>query len=308
MLQAIARALPLAAYEPFRLGIVRFRRGSLPRKVCVGVLQIAAGAHRGRLASLVSEVRPLDMPHLGFCPTDSMVMDAVYWFGVQGYEGKVADVWAALCRRSRAILEIGGNVGLFTVLGASVSFVPYTVAEPVPTVSAVLRANLARNGLTHVEVLEVAAIPGTASAPVTLNVPDEKRGAPVGAHLTEGVEVHGRSSVRRISVSGRPFRDLMAGRDLVKIDAEGIEAKLLDSARDIILAERPTLLIEVLPNATNLAAIITELARDAGYAIFVVPEWGSDTIVEVSPDEFTAALPARFNSKDIVLSTGALPV
>ncbi|HET7883638.1 MAG TPA: FkbM family methyltransferase [Acetobacteraceae bacterium] len=235
-------------------------------------------------------------------------MDAIYWFGVQGYEGKVADVWVALCRKAHAILEIGGNVGLFTVLGARDSSAPYTVAEPVAAISAVLRSNLARNGLAHVEVLEVAVIPDSAPAEVALNVPDEKRDAPVGAHLIEGVEVYNRSSERKIMVSGRPFRDLIAGRDLVKIDAEGIEAKLLDSARDIILRERPTLLIEVLPSATSLAALIRDLARTAGYTIFIVPEWGSDTIASVAAGDFTSELPARFRSKDIVLSMAPLPV
>lgn len=308
LLYVIARAVPLAVFRPFRMGVVFFRRGSLPRKICVAVLKLPARAYRGQLAALLPEIRPLDAPQLVFCSVDSMVMDAVYWFGVQGYEGRVADVWAALCRRACAVLEIGGNVGLFTVVGAHASDVPYTVVEPVPAIAAVLRDNLARNGLSQVEVLQAAAIPGTACTEVTLNIPDEGRRAPVGSHLSEGTEVQGRSSASRIGVMGCPFRDLIAGRDLVKIDAEGIEAKLLESARDIILAERPTLLIEVLPIATQLAALVAELARAAGYVIYIVPEWGSDTIVTITADGFTAELPQRFHSKDIVLSTAALPV
>jgi FkbM family methyltransferase len=206
------------------------------------------------------------------------------------------------------VLEIGGNVGLFTVIGAHASVASYTVVEPVPAVTAVLRDNLARNGLTRVEVLQAAAIPDTVPTEVTLNIPDEGRGVPVGSQLTDGVEVQGRSSASRIRVAGRPFRDLIAGHDLVKIDAEGIEAKLLESARDIILTERPTLLIEILPSATHLAALIADFARAAGYAIYILPEWGADTIFTVTADEFTAALPERFNSKDIVLSAAPLPV
>jgi FkbM family methyltransferase len=308
LLDAIARRVPLAVYKPFRIGVVSLRRSSLRRKVCVVVLKLAARAHRGHLAARLPDVRPLDAPQLVFRSVDSMVMDAVYWFGVKGYEGRVADVWVALCSRAGAVLEIGGNVGLFTVIGAHACVAPYTVVEPVPAIAAVLHDNLARNGLTRVEILQAAAIPGTVPTEVTLNIPDEGRSAPVGSHLTEGVEVQGRSSRQRIRVMGRPFRDLIAGRDLVKIDAEGIEAKLLESARDIILAERPTLLIEILPSATQLAALVTEFARAAGYAIHILPEWGSDTVVTVAADAFTAALPARFNSKDIVLSTAALPV
>jgi hypothetical protein len=58
---------------------VFFRRGSLPRKICVAVLKLPARAHRGQLAALLPEIRPLDAPQFVFRSVDSMVMDAVYW-------------------------------------------------------------------------------------------------------------------------------------------------------------------------------------------------------------------------------------
>jgi FkbM family methyltransferase len=306
ILHIIARAVPLFCYKPFRIGVVHFRRGSMLRMICVLVVKLGAAAYRNRRAGFGSDIRPLDAKRFVFCSVDSMVMDAIFWTGVQGYEGMVADVWVRLCRRARAVLEVGGNIGLFTVIGADAFTGRYTVVEPVPKVAAVLRENLVRNGLARVEVLQAAAIPGEMATEVTLNIPDEGRSAPVGSHLTEGVEVEERSSANRIQVQGLPFRDLIAGRDLVKIDAEGIEAVLLESAHDIILDERPTLLIEILPSATHLAKLISELARMGGYEIYIIPEWGSDTIVSVTPDEFNATLPVKYNSKDIVLSTVAL--
>jgi hypothetical protein len=142
------------------------------------MLKLPVRAHRGQLAALRPEIRPLDAPPFVFRSVDSMVVDAVYWFGVKGYEGRVADVWAALCRRACAVLEIGGNVGLFTVIGAHASDGPYTVVEPVPAIARVLRDNLARNGVSRVEVLQAAAIPGTERVEVTLSIPNKGRGAP----------------------------------------------------------------------------------------------------------------------------------
>jgi len=300
---SLLRAIPLGMYLPLRRGVVRLRRGSLLRSLCVLVLKVAAKSYRGRLFRLVPEIRPLDAPELSFCPVDSMVMDAVYWFGIQGYEGKVAEIWTDMCRNANAILEIGGNVGLFTVIGGRATSGSYLVVEPVPAIAAVLRENLACNGITRVEVLQAAAIPATVPADVMLNVPDEGRDAPVGSHLTEGVEVQERSSANRIRVTGQPFRDLIAGRDLVKIDAEGIEAQLLLAAKDLILATRPSLLVEVLPEATRLGELISSLAREADYTISVIPEFGSDTVVSIDPAAFSSAVPSRYNSKDILLST-----
>jgi FkbM family methyltransferase len=291
----------LRLYDPFRRGVVRFKRGSLIRNGCVLVLQRAARAYRGRLAGLLSEIRPLDAPELSFVAVDSMVMDAVYWFGIQGYEGRVAKVWVDLCRRARSILEIGGNVGLFTLIGARAAAGQYTVVEPLPGLVGTLKANLLRNGVTDVQVLEAAVIPDRIARAVRLNIPDERRSAPVGAHLLEGSEVSGRSSLRTLEVQGLPFRDLLAGRDLIKIDAEGIEAALLTSARDILLANRPAMLIEVLPEATTLGQVLAALAKEAGYSISIIPEYGSDTEVTVDPDTFSADLPRRYNSKDVLL-------
>lgn len=293
--------LILRLHNPFRHGVIRHRRGSLIRNGCVLVLKRAARAYRGRLAGMLSEIRPLDAPELSFLAVDSMVMDAVYWFGVQGYEGRVTDVWVDLCRRSRSILEIGGNVGLFTTIGARATTGQYTVAEPLPELVAILKANLARNGITGVEVIEAAAIPDRIARDVMLNVPNEQRAAPVGAHLVEGSEVSGRSSLRTIEVRGIPCRTLFAGRDLIKLDAEGIEAELLFSVRDIILTNLPALLVEVLPEAVSLGKVLASLAKDGGYSISIIPEYGSNTIVTADPGTFSSDLPRRYRSKDVLL-------
>jgi hypothetical protein len=203
MFDPVLRLVPLGLLYPFRLGAARLRRGGIVRGMCVLAMKNMARANRGRLGAVLSEIRPLDMPALSFDPTDSMVIDAVFWTGVCGYEGIVSRVWVDLCRQSRGVLEIGGNVGLFTVLGAAERPGSYTVVEPVPEVARVLRNNLRRNGLQEaVRLLEGAVVPGGEARPVMLNVPDEHRGAPVGAHLVEQVEVTGRSSKRVISVRG----------------------------------------------------------------------------------------------------------
>ena len=307
MIQSVLRGLPLSAYRPLRQAIHDFPRGHPIRLVATAVLQHAARAHRHHLLNHLTEIRPLDAPHLSFEAVDSMVMDAVHWFGVRGYEGTVPRAWAGLCSASSSILEIGGNVGLFTVIGGSRTAGDYTVVEPVPANAATLRANLARNGLARVELLEAAVVPGKVRHDVVLNLPDEGRAMPVGAHLMEGVEIAERPGKNRITVPGLPMQELATGRDLIKIDAEGIEAALLTDIRPLLVAQRPTLMIEVLPEAAQLGVLLSSLAIEAGYQIHVLPEYGSDRTITVAPASFTSAVPQAYNSKDVVLSVGALP-
>jgi hypothetical protein len=72
------------------------------------------------------------------------------------------------------------------------------------------------------------------------------------------------------------------------------------------VAERPTLVIEVLPEAVQLGELLAGLAVRGGYGIYVVPGFGSDTIVRIDPGAFTSATPQRHHSKDVILSM--LPV
>jgi FkbM family methyltransferase len=306
VLDTILRAIPIASYRPLRQAILSKPRRHPARIASTLVLKRAAAAYRHHLAEQMEAVVPLDMPDLSFTPTDSMVMDEVFWFGVRGYEGVVARTWVALCARASSVLEVGGNVGLFAVIGGRATAGAYTVVEPVPAIAAILRGNLARNGVDRVEVLEAAAVPGPAR-PVRLNIPDERHALPVGAHLDEGSEVSGRSSRTVLEVRGVPIAELAEGRDLIKIDAEGIEAALLSEIRPMLAARRPTLLIEVLPDSARLGALLREIAVDCGYGIYALPEYGRDDVVAIDPAAFSSASPAGFNAKDVVLSVGPPP-
>jgi hypothetical protein len=255
------------AFFPLRFAAARFSRRNPLRKFGIEAIKYWRGDHPV-LPEGLDEVRPLDMPSLSFLPSNSMVTEAIYWFGVAGYEGVVAKVWQKLCGDAQSVLEIGANVGLFTVLGARRMAPRYTAVEPHPEIAAILRENIRRNGIGNVQVLEGAAIPGSSPE----------------------------------NVDGFPIQDLMQGRDLVKIDAEGSEAELLAAARDIILENKPTLMIKVLPEAENLDKLIGEIAKAAGYNLFILPEYGSDKAVKVSPPEFHSAVPQRFNAKDVLLT------
>jgi FkbM family methyltransferase len=285
---------------PLRWAVATLPRRSFLRSACVPLLKIASH-RRGLLASL-PDIRPIDRPDISFDTSDSWVLDDVFWFGVQGYEGILAELWTDFARRATSILEIGGNVGLYSVIGGKATRGVYTVVEPIPEIAAILRSNLLRNGLSRVEVIEGAVIPSGPQHRVTLSVPKERAAVPTGAHLLADVEIASRESERQVVVPGWPVVPLVTGRDLIKIDAEGIEHALLTAAMPVLVKTRPTIIVEILPESTRLATIISRLAREAGYLINVVPEFGSEKITVVGPEDFTATLPQRYHSKDVVLT------
>lgn len=297
-----ARPAPPAWLAPARWAAACLPRHSLPRSASIALIKRLAPRYR---VAALSEIRPLDRRDLRFAPTDSFVMDAVYWQGVGGYEGMLARLWASLCESRHQVLEIGANVGLYTVVGGKAgmpALTRYTAVEPMPAIAEALRRNLALNRIDNVEVIEAAAVPDSAQR-VVLGVPDAHRGAPTGAQVIGATEAPKHHNAT-LTVAARNFADLARCCDLIKIDAEGLEAALLESAMPVLRQSRPTMIVEVLPSSERLAALVVRMAREIGYAIDAIPQWGSDRLVRLPADDFTAAAPARHNAKDVLLQLG----
>lgn len=297
---SFVQQLPLTAFDPLRRWGATYPRHHPLRRVAIPMLKHVS---KRRLAYReVKELRPLDAPEIALTPCDSMVFECIYWYGLRGYEGVLADVWAALCEHSRATLEVGANIGIYSIIGARAApAADYLAVEPSPRAALVARSNFALNGLTSIRLLEAAAVPGPDRGMVALSIPPEAHGIPVGSHLAQALEVDGRATAATVHVDGIPMHELAQGRDLIKIDAEGVEYELIDSIRAPILRERPAIVVEVLPHARELARLLRELAVQAPFLIFVVPAWGSDRLIPIDPEQFSSETARQFNSKDVLL-------
>jgi hypothetical protein len=108
-MSAFFRALPVATYLPLRICMTRLPRWHLLRGAYLVALRPVINAYRLRLSEHLTEYRPLHAPQIVLSVTKDQNAETVYWFGVQVYEGMVADVWRALCARSQSILEIAAT-------------------------------------------------------------------------------------------------------------------------------------------------------------------------------------------------------
>ena len=191
----------------------------------------------------------------------------LWWWGEAGYEHGEAGTWRSLCAEAHDVLEVGANIGYYTVVGARATAGSYTAVEANPEAAAVVRRNLALNGVEHVDVVEAAVVGAGAPATLELAFPDQESHsvAPLGSFLRVGTEsVDDRAASRSVTVPTVPAPSLFAGRDLVKLDIEGSEAAVLEAAREEIRQSRPILLLEVLHRTPRLRALIAALLED-GY-------------------------------------------
>ncbi len=153
--------------------------------------------------------------------------------------------------RGLRIVDVGANTGNHTVFFAgpmqAESVVP---VEPLPRAGAAIRAAVARNSLTNVDLAALGRAVGS----------EEGRLRPVPS-LTAGLGATGFAPDPQGEVPLTTLDRLIRGPvDFLKIDVEGMEMETLAGAAGLIGAHRPVLYVEVLD--TRIAEFMSWLDKN----------------------------------------------
>jgi FkbM family methyltransferase len=300
--RAVVARLPAPAAEALRRDLLR-DGGWVPRdRVRRAVLR---ALREGGIPRGVSTFEPADAPGLRFVAADSLVLAQLYWYGEQGWEPELLPWWRSFCRRSQSVLELGANVGYFTVQAARAApGIRHVAVEPHPESVQLCRANLALNEITSVDLVAAAAVADPAATSVRLLVPADQLSAPTVAFLPSDTELPDgmtRDVRAAFDVPAIDVRQLLDGADLVKLDVEGQEHALLTAGLDLLRERRPTLVVEVLPGTARLRALLADLCVRDGYRCYAPTHAG---LVEIDPALLAAiALKEQFGGQDVILST-----
>ena len=297
--RSIVGRLPVAVAEAVRRPLPHDSPPGRIRQATLRALR-EGGIPRG-----VSTFRMVDDPDLAFVAADSLVLAQVYWYGEQGWEPELLPWWRRFCRRSRSVLELGANVGYFTVQAARAApGVRYVAVEPHPFSLEICRANLALNGVHSVKLIGAAAVADPQTSSVRLLVPADQLATPTVAFLPSGTELPAgmtRGVTTALDVPAHDVRELLRGADLVKLDVEGQEHALLAAGLDLLREHRPTLVVEVLPGTARLQALLAELCRRDGYRCYAPTR---DRLVQLDPARLaTVRLKEEYGGQDVILCT-----
>jgi FkbM family methyltransferase len=159
--------------------------------------------------------------------------------------------------------DIGANVGVYTVLGCRrVGPSGHVVAfEPFPSSAEATHLNCARNGLTNVTIVQAAV--AERSGEILLHIGgasvvnriDNRAGGPVGETL----------SVPMVSIDDFVRQRGARLPDVVMIDVEQAEVRVLEGMRETIEKARPILFIEVHWLGTDFTGFVKEKILSLGY-------------------------------------------
>lgn len=181
---------------------------------------------------------------------------------------------ARTLRRSDVFMDVGANLGYFTVLCAPL--VDRVIAfEPIPRNYAYCRGNIALNGLTNVD----ARCCGLWREDATVPFRNDTSSVMTASVAVDAPEADGLESIRVVSLD----RQLASGAlslarlDLVKMDIEGSELSALHGMRETLRRFRPRLVMEL--NRPMLAACgasvdeVWEFLREMAYDIQAFDHW-----------------------------------
>jgi FkbM family methyltransferase len=182
-------------------------------------------------------------------------------------EPKVQRTLRAIIRPGGVFLDIGANVGFFTILGARLVGESGSVVafEPEPRNVAALRDNVALNSFANVTVVAAAVSNSTGTA--ALDVPHRATARLLPGDYGDPNELQ----VATTSIDGYLSRHPGLVPDVIKLDVEGHEHAVIDGMRETLARFRPTVVCEL--HRTNVQV---ESAFDrAGYRTTVVDSPGS---------------------------------
>ncbi|GMA25070.1 hypothetical protein GCM10025864_28290 [Luteimicrobium album] len=219
--------------------------------------------YTGPVLVQVGEGRPAWM----WFDEDDLVAAVTFWFGPNAYETLSTAVFSTLAARAELVLDVGAHTGIFSlVAGASSPDVVVHAFEVVDRIARRTRTNVRLSGLetrVHVHAVGVSSEPGVLTlhhndaVPLATGSSFERfadRDAAKGAATSE-VEVTTLDTWW--AAEGRPHVALM------KLDVERHESHVLAGARELLTAEQPALLAEVL--SRDDFATLYALLGERGY-------------------------------------------
>jgi FkbM family methyltransferase len=234
---------------------------------------------------------------------------AVYFFGM--WEPALTRYLNQHLDEGDVLIDVGANVGVHTMLAAQRVGPTGRVhaIEASPRIHAILRANLAANGLHNVTTYNLAA--ADRAETVTLSLHDQNN---LGTTTTRAEPSS--AAVVRETVQAMPLPDIVPRADLrrarmIKIDVEGAEWSVLQGLAPVMAELRPDISIVVEVDREALAsqgvsvAQFLEFFESRGYQAMRLPDHSAALCINGAPTDLVP-VNRNFEMADLLFRRGGV--
>jgi len=204
------------------------------------------------------------------------------------YEPVLSSLLFSLVQLSRAFVDVGANVGFYTVSALKMMQGVQVVSfEPNPIVFSKLKKNLSLNDCRQSADIRNLAVSNVTSGSVDFFVPKltgSGGGSMSNLHPEEGEPVVQIVSTTTLDKELENFVEV----DVIKVDVEGSELKVIQGGIQTIRDHSPTIVIELLrkwmePFGDHPQDVVS-LLKDEGYEVYAINELGCELISEITTD------------------------
>jgi FkbM family methyltransferase len=202
-----------------------------------------------KLSELLGLDEKLIVPsHLWFgswvlCLMSDFFQRRIYYFG--SHERKTENLIFRLTWQGANVLDIGANIGVYTMLAAKNARGSGKVIslEPVPQMFQQLSEGVRLNGYTNVLVYNIAAWEQNRQLKMVCSEPQNlgSYGVDIKEHKQSGI------SVQAVRIDDLAVQLGLQTVDLIKIDVEGAELQVLKGTIETLRRHRPILVLEIDP-------------------------------------------------------------
>lgn len=198
-----------------------------------------------RLATAVANSSPSRQIRQRLFPGGTYVLASL-----GAYEPSTLRAFAAYCRPGSVVVDVGANIGQYTQFASRLVGAQGTVIafEPVASTAALLDASMKRLGLTNVVIEHTALSDSVGTAEFIFAKEGDKLAclADGGHYLSDDAE----APVLRETVSTTTLDEYVRQRglrrvDVVKIDVQGAELKVLRGMNEVLSQWRPAVIVEL---------------------------------------------------------------
>lgn len=202
-------------------------------------------------------------------PSKSSVANQLFWQGFRGHEPETTQIFYRIAKKAQIIFDIGAHIGFYALLAGAINRKSKIFAfEPVPLLFELLKTNITLNSFANVIPIQKSVIDVDGQIPFYINLESD-----CSASALKGFrEITQEIKVPCITLDKYVEQNNIGKVDLVKIDVEGEDHRVLKGMQRILTKDEPDIICEVLYGRTEEA--LQEILSGFSYKYYWITDDG----------------------------------